>query len=124
VASLQIPFVTGAVVTTIAALVFEHANPLDFDATTWISILYLAGAGSVAAFSLFFYTMKHVDVTVVSYQTFIIPVLAVLLGWALLDEHISRQVAFGAVFIVVGVSIATVFAPRTRERVVLPRPQA
>jgi drug/metabolite transporter (DMT)-like permease len=124
VASLQIPFVTGAVVTTIAAVAFERVNPLHFDAPTWVSILYLAGAGSVAAFSLFFYVMKRLDVTVVSYQTFIIPVLAVLLGWVFLGEHISRQVALGALCIVAGVSIATVFAPRTRGRVVLPRPQA
>ncbi len=124
VASLLIPFVTATVVTAIAAVGFEHANPLAFDAPTWLAILYLAGAGSVGAFSLLFFVLKHLDVTVVAYQTFIIPVLALFLGWTFLGEHVSRHVTLGTLLIFAGVSFATIFAPRRRERVILPRPQA
>jgi putative membrane protein PagO len=107
IASLLLPFATGAVVAACGALVVEDANPLRFDAVTWGSILYLALVGSVGAFSLFFYAIKHLDVTVIAYQTFIIPVIAVLIGVALLNETVSPALGFGAALILTGIAIAT-----------------
>jgi drug/metabolite transporter (DMT)-like permease len=103
-------------VATCAALLFERANPLHFDATTWGSILYLAVLGSVTAFGLFFYVMPHLEVTVVSYQTFIIPIIAVLIGYAALGETVSPRVGVGAALILAGIALATFWsAPRTRK---------
>jgi drug/metabolite transporter (DMT)-like permease len=117
IASLLVPFAVGALVTGILGAVVDRANPFHFDATTWATILYLAVAGSVTAFALFFYVMKHLEVTVVSYQTFIIPIIAVTLGWLILGETISLRVGLGAVLILAGVSLATFFSrPRRRAR--------
>jgi drug/metabolite transporter (DMT)-like permease len=114
-ASLLLPFATGAVVSACGALAFEDANPLEFDAPTWGSILYLAVAGSVAAFGLFFYVVQHLDITVVSYQTFIIPIIAVLIGFVILDETISPRIGAGAALILAGIALATFWsAPRPR----------
>jgi drug/metabolite transporter (DMT)-like permease len=49
------------------------------------------------------------DVTLVSYQTFIIPVLAVLLGHVARGEQISVRVGIGAAFILTGISLATFY---------------
>jgi drug/metabolite transporter (DMT)-like permease len=118
VASLLIPFATGAVVSACGALAFEEANPLRFDADTWSSIVYLAVAGSVVAFGLFFYVIQHLDVTVVSYQTFIIPIIAVLIGFAFLGETVSPRVAAGAALILAGIALATFWSgPRARRTV-------
>ena len=115
-ASLLIPFATGAVVSTCGALAFEDANPLRFDAPTWASILYLAVAGSVCAFGLFFYVVQHLDITVVSYQTFIIPIIAVLIGFVILGETISPRVGAGAALILAGIALATFWSsPRPRR---------
>jgi drug/metabolite transporter (DMT)-like permease len=114
VASLLLPFVTAAVVTWLLALCVESPLQLDYNRTTWATIVYLAAAGSVCAFAMFFYVMQHLDVTVVSYQTFIIPIIAVLLGAAFLGEAISGRVALGAVLILAGISLATFV--RTRRR--------
>ncbi len=116
VASLLIPFATGAVVSACGAVLFERANPLDFDAVTWGSILYLAVAGSVVAFALFFYAIQRLDVTIVSYQTFIIPIIAVLIGVAFLHETVSPRLGAGAALILAGIAIATWWSnPRTRR---------
>lgn len=115
VASLLLPFSVGAAVTWFLALALEGPVSLRFDAVTWATILYLAAVGSVTAFALFFFVMQHLNVTVVSYQTFIIPIIAVLLGWAVLGETISARVAVGAVMILAGVSLA-ILAPRRRPR--------
>ncbi len=107
VVSLLVPFATGAVVAACGALAFESANPIHFDAPTWGSILYLALVGSVGAFSLFFYAIQHLDVTIVSYQTFIIPIIAVLIGVVFLGETVSPSLGAGAALILVGIAIAT-----------------
>lgn len=120
VASLLLPFSVGAAVTWVLALAVERVNPLSFDATTWATILYLAAAGSVAAFAFFFFVIQHLEVTVVSYQTFIIPIIAVILGAIFLGERISPRVGVGAAMILAGVSLATMFAPRPRRAVVRP----
>ena len=114
-ASLQIPFVTGAVVAWLLALLVEGVVPLRFSPLTWGSIVYLAVLGSVTAFTLFFFVIQHLDVTTVSYQTFVIPVIAVLLGWAVLGETISVRVLVGALMILAGVSLA-IMAPGARKR--------
>jgi drug/metabolite transporter (DMT)-like permease len=110
IANLLIPFAVGAVVTGVLALLFERANPLRFDGRTWATIVYLAVAGSVMAFALFFFVMQHLDATVVSYQTFIIPIMAVLVGWAVLGERIAPRVAVGSAMILAGVSLATILS--------------
>ena len=114
VASLFVPFVTAAVVTWVLALCVESPLQLDYNRTTWATIVYLAAAGSVCAFAMFFYVMQHLDVTVVSYQTFIIPIVAVILGATFLGETISGRVAVGAAMILSGISLATFV--RTRRR--------
>jgi drug/metabolite transporter (DMT)-like permease len=114
IASLLIPFVTTAVVTIILALCFESPLQLRFSGVTWATMVYLAVAGSVSAFAMFFYVMQRLDVTVVSYQTFIIPIIAVLLGSVFLGEEISERVGLGAALILAGISLATL-AGRPRE---------
>lgn len=116
VASLLIPFATGAVISSLGALAFEDANPRHFDGTTWASIVYLAVAGSVAAFALFFYVIQRLDVTVVSYQTFIIPIIAVLIGFVFLGETVSPRVGAGAALILAGIAVATFWSPPRRQR--------
>ena len=114
IASLLIPFITAAEIATVLALATEWPLDLHYNATTWATILYLAVAGSVGAFSLFFYVMQRLDVTVVSYQTFIIPIVAVILGSTFLGESISSRVALGAALILGGIALAT-FVPHPRE---------
>jgi drug/metabolite transporter (DMT)-like permease len=115
VASLLIPFLTAAAVTTLLAMIIERPVQLEFDRTTWATIFYLSAVGSVVAFSLFFYVMQRLDVTVVSYQTFIIPIVAVILGWSFLGETISARVGLGAALILAGISLATFVRPRKAE---------
>jgi drug/metabolite transporter (DMT)-like permease len=107
IASLLIPFVTSSVITWLLALVVESPLQLRYDGVTWATIVYLAMAGSVAAFGLFFYVMQRLDVTVVAYQTFIIPIVAVILGGLFLGETISSRVALGAALILGGIALAT-----------------
>jgi putative membrane protein PagO len=104
---LAVPFAVAGFLALAVAVPVESGNPLRYDALTWVTILYLAVLGSVVGFSLFFWIIKRIDVTVLSYQTFIIPVLAVMIGWIFLRETVTIRVAGGALLIVVGAALAS-----------------
>lgn len=112
VASLLVPFATSAVCAAALAAVMEPGVSLRFDGVTWLTIVYLAAAGSVMAFALFFWVLRHLDVTIVSYQTFIIPIVAVILGWVFLGERLSPRVGVGAVLILAGISLTTLLGTK------------
>jgi drug/metabolite transporter (DMT)-like permease len=105
--TLAIPFAGAGLLLMAFAVPVERSNPFEFNALTWFTIVYLAALGSLSAFGLFFWIIKRIDVTVLSYQTFIIPVLAIMIGWIFLKETVTIRVAAGASLILVGIALAT-----------------
>jgi drug/metabolite transporter (DMT)-like permease len=115
-AGLLIPFLVAATVTSIAGCILEGVNPLHLDALTWGTVFYLGFLGSFVAFGLYFWAIQRMDVTTLSYQSFIIPVLALLFGWIIIDEAISRRVALGTLLILTGIALANLRQLRKRLR--------
>jgi len=68
------------------------------------SIIYLGIFGSVLGFVLFFYILKHVDVSRVSLITLITPVVALFLGFALNNEVLNVSIWIGTGLILLGMS--------------------
>jgi putative membrane protein PagO len=109
--TLAIPFAGAALLLMAFAIPVERSNPFDFDSLTWFTIVYLAALGSLSAFGLYFWIIKRIDVTVLSYQTFIIPVLAIMIGWIFLKETVTIRVVAGASLIIAGIALATLRKP-------------
>jgi len=71
-----------------------------------LAILYLSLVGSVIAFSIYYYLIKHLDATVVSLTTLIIPIVALALGRVLLGEEVTPTAIVGIVTVLAGVGVA------------------
>ena len=56
----------------------------------------------------------------VSYQTFIIPIIAVLIGYVILGETVSPRVGVGAAMILAGIAVATFWSTPTSQRAARP----
>jgi drug/metabolite transporter (DMT)-like permease len=112
-ASIMLPFAIGAVLLIAGGLTFERGHPVSFDAVTLATIGYLALLGTVGAFALYYWIIKHIDVTLLSYQTFIIPVLACLLGWIVLGEAVTIRILLGGALILSGIGL-TMIKRKTR----------
>jgi len=104
---LALPFWVGGILVLAVAVPSEQSNPFTYDARTWGTIVYLAILGSGIAFTLLFWIIQRIDVTVASYQTFIIPVIAMFLGWVFLDEAVTARVTLGSALILAGIAVAT-----------------
>jgi drug/metabolite transporter (DMT)-like permease len=100
-----IPMALGAVTLLLASLFVESWKNLEFDIPTVVAILYLAVVGSVAAFTLYFYVLKHISVVLLSMTSFITPVLALTAGAVVLGETIPGGMLIGAALILCGILV-------------------
>ncbi len=114
-ATISLPHVYGAVLLLASGAAFEKEAPIGWGALTYFTVVYLAVLGSVVAFALYFWIIKHIDVTVLSYQTFVIPVLAVLLGWIFLRETVTIYTAIGGLLVLAGIALALLPGSRRRR---------
>jgi drug/metabolite transporter (DMT)-like permease len=93
---------------TIAGLALGEAGDLDADAFSSDSVLafaYLVVPGSIVAYSAFTWLLRNVAITTVSTYAYVNPVVAVTVGWALLGERITAQMALGGAVIVASVAL-------------------
>ena len=67
------------------------------------SLVYLIIFGSILAFTAYNYLLKHVSPEKVSTSTYINPIVALFLGWWILDEVVSQQSLLAAGILLMGV---------------------
>ena len=79
---------------------------------SWLAWFYLLVAGSLVAFTTFVWLMKHCSPTTVSTYAYVNPVVAVFLGWWILNERVDGRVLLAATVIIAAVAIITVSKQR------------
>ena len=86
-----------------------EGNPFHYHWTpvAWLALLYLAVVGSVIAFMLYYWLVRHMDVTKTMLISLVTPVVAVVLGMMVLGEDLSWRTVAGGIMIMVGVRFVT-----------------
>ena len=82
-----------------------EGNPLHFHWTKMaaLSLTYLVLIGSVAAFSLYYWLIRHWDVTKAMLISLVTPIIALLLGMITLGEKLNWRIVTGTLLILAGV---------------------
>ncbi len=99
-------FSIASLVQFVLAFIFSS----DTNVSLWsnrsiFALLYLAVFGSVLAFFCYHYALKRVTAVQVSILNYINTIIAVFLGWLLLDEVITSDFIVATVLIILGVFI-------------------
>jgi len=95
----------GGLAVVIAGLILgERAVPQDYSAVSWAGFWWLVFA-SVIGYGAYTYLLQNVPLSLVSTFAFVNPVVAVILGWLLLAEPISRSVVIGLVVVLSGTAL-------------------
>jgi drug/metabolite transporter (DMT)-like permease len=102
-AGLQIT--SGGLGGFVVSFFFDTNHTIHHTTQGWMAVGYLALIGSALAFSLYMFVLKHLSATVSSLYTYINPVVAILLGWALLGEALTVWEVAGMSITIVGVWI-------------------
>jgi drug/metabolite transporter (DMT)-like permease len=122
------PFMAAAVQMLIAGLALTLLGTLlgdwrglHFSARSFSAFAYLVVFGSIVAYGCYTYAMQKLPLSLVSMYSYINPVIAVLLGWAILSESLGWRVIAATTVILAGVALVK-STPKQKERSE-PRPQ-
>jgi drug/metabolite transporter (DMT)-like permease len=90
-----------------------HALDLKTVSTrAWLALAYLIFAGSMMGFTAYIYILKHSTATRVATYAFVNPVVALFLGWLLLNESITLRTILAAAVILAAVLLVITAPPR------------
>jgi drug/metabolite transporter (DMT)-like permease len=120
----------GAVLLSLGGIVTGEIADLHFTAISMKSLLalvYLAIAGSLVAYSAYFWLLNRFPPTLISTHTFVNPLVALALGWALAGEVLAPRVVFGGLIIIAAIAWMsrvsteeTQNQPKSASRITLP----
>jgi drug/metabolite transporter (DMT)-like permease len=101
--STTIQMVLGGLIMLVVGLLAGEGSRVDFDAistSSTIGLVYLIFIGSLLAFTAYTWLLQHAPISKVATYAYVNPVVAIFLGWALLDEPVTAAIAVGATIIV------------------------
>jgi len=84
------------------ALLTEPGPAMIWTQTNILATAYLIVFGSVITFSLYFWLFGYLSLSQITYVAFFPPIIALFVGWFLLDERLSSIMLLGAAFILSG----------------------
>lgn len=102
-----LPMTYAAAALFVVSWLTEDRSTVRWTGAAVGSVLYLAIVGSVAAFGIFYTLLKQFPVSTLAFVTYVFPIVALGLGYALLGETLEAQALVGAATIVIGVAVAT-----------------
>lgn len=111
-------FFAGVFQILLAFLVTENYNFGNWTSKSIAAMLYLAVFGSVITFFAFHYALTKISPIQVSILSYINTIIAIYLGWLLLDEKITIQFILASILIISGVFIIN-YKPEMFRRKVL-----
>jgi drug/metabolite transporter (DMT)-like permease len=97
----------GCIPLLVGGLILE-GNPLRFHWTplAWATLAYLIILGSVLAFLMYYWLIRHTDVTWALIIPLVTPLVAVLFGVLFAAETVGWHTALGGAAIIIGVALA------------------
>ncbi len=99
-------FSIAAVIQFVLALIFSPNPAMDsWSYRSLFATIYLAVFGSVIAFFSYYYALKRVSAIQVSVLSYVNIVIAVFLGWLILDEVITVDFIIATFLILLGVFV-------------------
>lgn len=95
--------VLGAVLLLALAGVTEREAPVRWTPMAVFSVAYLGTIGTVVPFSLYFWLLRHTPAHRLSLVAYVIPAVALTLGWTVGQEAVGLHTLGGTALILLGV---------------------
>jgi drug/metabolite transporter (DMT)-like permease len=97
----------GAAMVLVGTLAGEAADvdPSVFSSDSLLAFAYLIFIGSLVVFTAYVWLLRNVPISTVATYAYVNPVIALLLGWAILSEEVTVTVILAAAAIVLSVAV-------------------
>lgn len=93
----------GSVLLWLTAWITEADAPIQWTNAAIASVVYLTLIGTVLAFGLYFWLLRYAKAHKLALIAYVVPALALLLGWGLGDESLGSSTVAGTALILLGV---------------------
>lgn len=116
--STAVQMLVGGAAMVLVGLAAGEAGELGADAFALDSVLafaYLVTFGSLLAFTAYVWLLQNAPISTAATYAYVNPVIAIVLGWAILSEEITPLVIAGAAVIVASVAAVVRDESGTRE---------
>lgn len=100
----------------VAAGELGEIRPAEVSSRSVVGLLYLIVFGSIVAFSAYVWLLRNAATSLVATYAYVNPVVAVFLGWLVLDEAISARTLVAGGIVLAAVALIVSARPARRAR--------
>jgi drug/metabolite transporter (DMT)-like permease len=90
---------------SLVGLLLGEASQVSFHPEGIGALFYLVFAGSILGYGSYIYAIEHLQLSFVATYAYINPVIALFLGWLVLNETMNLSIIIAAAIIIGGVII-------------------
>jgi drug/metabolite transporter (DMT)-like permease len=109
-AASAVQMLAGGVVITLLGIILGEAGQWRWSSAGIGALAYLIVFGSIVGFTAYAYALRHASATIVGTYAYVNPVVAVLLGWLILNEAITTR-TIAAMALILGAVLMIQLAP-------------
>jgi drug/metabolite transporter (DMT)-like permease len=113
-AAFQMTF--AGILQIIAGVILGEVSKFSFTHDSLIAFLYLLIIASILGYGSYIYAISHLPVSFVTTYAYINPVIALMLGWFVLNEEINLIISMSAVIILLGVWLVRIGTINTYQK--------
>jgi drug/metabolite transporter (DMT)-like permease len=106
---------SGIVMIITATLMGQSLPASGFNIELWGSLLYLILIGSILGYSSYVFVLNNLPPSLASVYAYINPIVAVLLGWLILKEHLNWITGISCLITIGGVYIVNMAVSKTKK---------
>lgn len=97
-------FFAGVAQSTVG-LILGEASEFEFTRNSFLAFTYLLFIGGMVGYVSYIYAISHLRVSFVATYSYINPIIALFLGWLVLDETIDLSIVLSAVMVLLGIAM-------------------
>ncbi len=95
---------------------FDDLSNVIVSSEVVYALLYLSLIGSIAAFSMYAYTLAKLPITIASLYSYVNPLVAVVLGWLVLSEKLNMKIGLAFLITVLGIYLVSYGYQRQQKK--------
>ena len=106
--SAAMSLLAGSLMLLLGGMITGEGARLDLHAVSlksFLALAYLAVVGSLVAYSAYFWLLSRFPPTLIATHTYVNPLVAVVLGWAIGGEALTFRFLFGGLLVIAAIAL-------------------
>lgn len=117
--SASVQMLTAGILQTLLGAILGEVSELSVTTNGLLAYLYLVFFGSLLGYASYIYAISHLPVSLVSTYAYINPIIALFLGWLILNEPLNIYIFIASIIILAGVYLVKTGTEQQRQKKII-----